>query len=68
MSVLKVVITSYSIHYTKLYEEYIASVQVGATTPSQDLETEIDERFPWEHIAEASLEEVLKTFERNNFV
>ncbi len=44
-------------------KEYIASVQVGATTPSQDLETEIDERFPWEHIAEASLEEVLKTFE-----
>ena len=39
---------------------YIAQVRLGATTPSFDLETEIDQKFPWEHIDQAKIEEALK--------
>ncbi len=38
-------------------KEYIASVRLGATTPSYDLEKEVDFTFPYEHITK---EEVLK--------
>lgn len=31
-------------------KEYTGTITLGATTPSYDLETEIDERFPFEHI------------------
>ena len=31
-------------------KEYVATLQLGATTPSFDLETEIDAHFPTEHI------------------
>ena len=31
-------------------KEYIAEITLGATTPSFDLETEVDATFPWEHI------------------
>ena len=43
-------------------KEYIADIQLGATTPSFDLETEIDARYPWEHISRESVEEVLPRF------
>lgn len=43
-------------------KEYIATLQLGATTPSFDLETEIDATFPTEHISKASIEEVLTQF------
>jgi len=29
---------------------YTAQVRLGATTPSFDLETEVDQTYPWEHI------------------
>jgi tRNA pseudouridine55 synthase len=35
---------------------------LGATTPSFDLETEVDATFPTEHINKASIEEVLRQF------
>ncbi len=38
-------------------KEYIAEITFGATTPSFDLEKEIDFRFPYEHI---TLEEIKK--------
>ncbi|MDE6716677.1 MAG: tRNA pseudouridine(55) synthase TruB [Muribaculaceae bacterium] len=43
-------------------KEYVADIQLGATTPSFDLETEIDARYPWEHISRESVEEVLPRF------
>jgi len=43
-------------------KEYIAGLELGATTPSFDLETEIDARFPFEHITKEAIEEALKGF------
>lgn len=44
-------------------KEYIATIRLGATTPSFDLETEIDETRPFEHITEKDVREALKKFE-----
>lgn len=43
-------------------KEYIASIRLGATTPSFDLETEIDATFPTAHITREMTEEVLRRF------
>lgn len=43
-------------------KEYIAEIAFGATTPSFDLETEIDATFPVEHITEEKVKEALKQF------
>ncbi len=43
-------------------KEYVAEVTFGATTPSFDLETEIDATFPTEHITRELVEETLKKF------
>lgn len=43
-------------------KEYIATIQLGATTPSYDLEHEIDATYPTEHITRELVEETLKTF------
>lgn len=43
-------------------KEYVATIQLGATTPSFDLETEIDQTYPYEHITKEQVEETLKTF------
>ncbi|MBD5197398.1 MAG: tRNA pseudouridine(55) synthase TruB [Muribaculaceae bacterium] len=43
-------------------KEYIAEITLGATTPSFDLETEIDNTYPWEHITRERVEEVLPRF------
>lgn len=43
-------------------KEYIATLQLGATTPSFDLEKEIDATYPTEHITRELVEEVLKKF------
>lgn len=40
-------------------KEYIADVQLGATTPSYDLEHPIDATYPWEHITPQSVEAAL---------
>lgn len=55
--------------YTKRIEEfqaqvkeYIATLKLGATTPSFDLETEIDQEFPTEHITRELVDETLKGF------
>ncbi len=46
-------------------KEYEATIRLGATTPSFDLETEIDATFPYEHITEERVREVLKGFVGN---
>ncbi len=43
-------------------KEYIATVALGATTPSFDLETEIDATYPTAHITREAVEAVLKRF------
>ena len=43
-------------------KEYIAGVTFGATTPSYDLEKEIDRFFPHEHIDSAAVEAALPGF------
>ena len=43
-------------------KEYIATLQLGATTPSYDLEHPIDATYPTAHITRELLDEVLPTF------
>ncbi len=45
-----------------LPKEYIGEITLGATTPSYDLETEIDATFKTEHITEALVHNVLSQF------
>lgn len=54
---------------TKLAEElqrspkqYLAGVTFGATTPSYDLEKEIDREYPLDNVSEESVRDVLKSF------
>lgn len=43
-------------------KEYVAELQLGATTPSFDLEKEIDKTYPTEHITRELIDEVLPRF------
>ncbi len=43
-------------------KEYVAELALGATTPSFDLETEVDANYPTEHITRELVEETLKQF------
>ena len=43
-------------------KEYTGTIVVGATTPSYDLETEVDSTFPTEHITEELILETTKQF------
>ncbi len=43
-------------------KEYIATLALGATTPSFDLEHEIDAHFPTEHITRQLVDDVLSQF------
>ena len=43
-------------------KEYVAGITFGATTPSYDLEKEIDRFFPYGHITAAAVEEALPAF------
>lgn len=63
---LMIVVTGRS---TKLIEslqsgvkEYVATIALGATTPSFDLETEIDAHYPTDHITRELVETVLGRF------
>lgn len=43
-------------------KEYIATIRLGATTPSYDLEHEIDATYPTEHITRELVEQTLQAF------
>ena len=43
-------------------KEYVATIALGATTPSFDLETEIDATYPTAHITRQLVEETLQRF------
>lgn len=44
-------------------KEYVATIALGATTPSFDLETQIDATYPTEHITRELVEQILTTFQ-----
>lgn len=44
-------------------KEYIATLQLGATTPSFDMEHEIDNTYPYEHITRELIDTVLPQFQ-----
>lgn len=48
--------------FRDLDKEYVATIHLGETTPSFDLETEIDGRFPVEHITEKLVITALNSF------
>ena len=43
-------------------KEYTGTFFIGATTPSYDLETEVDQTYPFDHINEALIHETVKQF------
>ncbi len=43
-------------------KEYVATLRLGATTPSYDLEKEIDAVYPFDHITREQVEAVLASF------
>ncbi len=48
--------------FRDLDKEYIATIHIGATTPSFDLETETDEHYPSDHVTEENVRSVLNGF------
>ena len=51
--------TKQIMQYQDLDKAYTAQVRLGATTPSFDLETEVDSTFPWEHITSEKIDQAL---------
>ena len=49
-------------HFQAEKKEYTGTMTLGSTTPSYDLETEIDQQFPTDHISEAAIHETTSTF------
>lgn len=45
-----------------MVKEYTGTFHIGATTPSYDLETEIDQTFPTQHITEELIKETTQQF------
>jgi len=43
-------------------KEYIAKIYIGATTPSYDLESEVNNTYPTDHISEELIKQTLKKF------
>ena len=44
-------------------KEYLATVELGATTPSYDLEHPVDATYPFEHITRDAVEQALRSME-----
>ena len=51
--------TKQIMQFQDMDKAYTAQVRLGATTPSFDLETEIDQSYPWEHITIDHIEQAL---------
>ena len=49
--------------YQDKEKEYVAEIKFGETTPSFDLETEPDQKYPVEHLTEDGVLDALKSFE-----
>lgn len=51
--------TKQIMQYQDMDKAYTARVRLGATTPSFDLETEVDHSYPWKHITAEKIEQAL---------
>lgn len=51
--------TKQIMQYQDMDKAYIAQIRLGATTPSFDLETEVDQRYSWDHINPEKIEQAL---------
>lgn len=49
--------------FQEMYKEYLATIKLGATTPSFDLETDEENHKPYDHVTPLLLQDVLKKFE-----
>tara|TARA_R110002049_G_scaffold305422_1_gene502034 strand:+ start:3394 stop:4089 length:696 start_codon:yes stop_codon:yes gene_type:complete len=47
-------------------KEYTGTIMIGGTTPSYDLETEVDTTYPIDHITEVQMKEVSESFLGDN--
>ena len=54
--------TKQIMQYQDLDKAYDAHIRFGATTPSFDLETEVDKTYPWEHITRSMVDDALQQF------
>lgn len=43
-------------YYQEMEKTYVGTIRLGENTPSYDAETEVVERFPWEHIRREDLD------------
>lgn len=48
-----------------LDKEYIATIELGATTPTYDLESQVDQHYPTDHITPELIEKALDQFRGN---
>ena len=55
--------TKQIMQFQDMDKAYTAQIRLGATTPSYDLETEVDKTYPWEHIEREQIEKALVGFE-----
>jgi tRNA pseudouridine55 synthase len=46
--------------FKDLDKEYTGTFTLGATTPSYDMEKQVDQHYPWEHITEKEILETVK--------
>ena len=51
--------TKQIMQYQDMDKAYIAQIRLGATTPSFDLETDIDQTYSWKHISKEEIEKAL---------
>jgi len=49
--------------YQSQQKRYVASVRLGATTPTLDMESEPDAEFPWEHVDHQRLGDAIQSFQ-----
>ncbi len=54
--------TKQIMHFQELEKEYITTFRLGASTPSFDLETVIDQTYPYDHITEELVLSVAESF------
>ena len=48
--------------YQALKKTYTTTLKLGESTPSFDLETEVDKKLPFEHISKKDVEDILKLY------
>jgi tRNA pseudouridine55 synthase len=51
--------TKQIMQFQDMDKAYTAQIRLGSTTPSFDLETEVDKTYPWEHITTGAIEQAL---------